>query len=134
MAVFGTPNREACVVQREVTNTPLQALTLWNDEQFLEAARMLAQRTLAEAGDDDARLSRMFRRCTGEVPNGQALAVLRETLQHFRARYAAAPDDAKKLLEQGEAALPEPYDPAELAAWMMVGSTVLSLDETIVRD
>jgi len=134
MATFGTPNREACVVRRDVTNTPLQALVLWNDEQFLEAARVLAQRTLAEAQGDDARLSLIFRRCTGRTPDEQAVLVLRQTLDYFRQRYTAAPQDAQSLLQQGEHPLPERYDPAELASWMMVSSAVLSLDETIVRD
>ena len=134
MQTFGAPNREACVVDRGLTNTPLQALVLWNDEQFLEAARVLAQRTTSEAKDDDARLSRMYQRATGEVPPEQAITILRDTLQHYRQRYAEAPDDAKTLLSQGEFPLPNPHEPAELAAWMMVANTILALDETIVRD
>ena len=134
LATFGTPNRESCTVQRGVTNTPLQTLVLWNDEQFLETARVLAQRTLKEAQDDDARLSLMYRRCTGRDTDAQALAILRQALTYFRQRYNESPRDASDLLEQGEAPLSKDHKPAELAAWMMVGSTLLSLDETIVKD
>jgi len=137
LATFGAPNREACVVQRGDTNTPLQMLVLWNDEQLLEAARVLAQRTLAEAEEDagdDAKLSRMMRRCTGHAADGAALGVLRDALDYYRQRYRDAPDDAAALLKQGEHPLPEDHDPAELAAWMMVGNALLSLDETIVKD
>jgi len=134
MATFNAPTREFCVVRRDVTNTPLQALTLWNDEQFLEAARALAQRTLSEPGSDDQRLSTIFRRCTGQPLNEKQLAILKETLEYYRQRYRQSPGNAAELLKQGEAPLPKEYDPAELASWMMVSSSVLSLDATIVRD
>jgi hypothetical protein len=134
MQIFNAPTREFCIVGRDTTNTPLQVLTLWNDEQFLEAARVLAQRTLAQANDDDKRLELIYRRCTGEVPNADELAVLQDVLAYYRERYREAQEDAKTLLTQGEYPLPETHDPAELASWMMVASTALSLDETIVRD
>ena len=134
MQIFNAPTREFCVVNRDVTNTPLQVLTLWNDEQFLEAARLLAQRTLAEAESDSDRLTLIYRRCTGDTPNADEIEVLRDALTYYRERYTASPEDAKALLGQGEYPLPEAHDPAELASWMMVASSVLSLDETIVRD
>lgn len=134
LATFGTSNREACVVQRDPTNTPLQALVLWNDEQFLEAARVLAQNTLARDESDDDRIALMFRRCTGDRPEPKQLAVLRNALAYYRQRYQQSPEDAKTLLAQGEHPLPAAYDASELAAWMMIASTILSLDETIVRD
>ena len=134
LQTFGAPNRESCVVVRGVTNTPLQALVLWNDEQFLEAARVLAQNTLAQAQADQDRLKLMHRRCTGEIPSADEMAVLQEALAYYRQRYAQSPDDAKDLLKQGEYPLPEQHDPSELAAWMMIGNTILSLDEAVVRD
>lgn len=134
LQTFGTPNREACVVNRGVTNTPLQTLVLWNDEQFLEAARALAQDAIEQNKDDDDRLAYMARRCTGDTADADQLSVLRDLLAYYRERYAANPDDAKALLKQGEHPLPKTHDPSELAAWMMVGNTLLSLDKTIVRD
>ena len=144
MATFDAPTREYCVVRRSVTNTPLQALVLWNDEQFLEAARVLAQRTcnevLPQGGDEDAaRIDRIFLRCTGRHVTAREQGILSDALASFRERYRASPTDADALLAIGEA----PQDPriqdgsldhSELAAWMLLANTILSLDETIVRD
>ncbi|MFG0317746.1 MAG: DUF1553 domain-containing protein [Planctomycetota bacterium JB042] len=136
MTTFDAPSRETCVVRRGVTNTPLQALVLWNDEQFVEAARALAQRTLAEAAGrtDDERVTAMFRRATGRTPTTAESTAIGRTLDAFRARFEGAPDDAAALLAVGEAPLPDGHDPAALAAWTLVANTILSLDETIVRD
>ena len=134
MQIFNAPTREFCVVSRDITNTPLQVLTIWNDQQYLEASRVLAQRTLAEAETDEDRLALIFRRCTGRTPNAQVLDILGDALSYYRERYTAAPDDAAALLTQGEYPLPETYHAPELAAWMMIASTAFSLDETIVRD
>jgi hypothetical protein len=134
LLTFDAPTREACVIRRPVTNTPLQALVLWNDVQYVEAARVLAQRTLDETGDDVARLRTMFRRCTGRTPDAEDLSQLREALAHFRTRYRAAPEDGARLLEVGEAPLPEGVAEDELAAWTVVASSVLSLHETITQD
>ena len=135
MTTFDAPTREFCVVERQVTNTPLQALTLWNDVQFVEAARALATRTLhGSAADDAGRITEMFRRATGRRPDARDHEVLLATLGDFRARYRSAPDDAAALLEPGELPRASDLDPAELAAWTLLANTVLCLDETIVRD
>ena len=97
MTTFDAPTREFCVVQRTPTNTPLQMLVLWNDMQFLEAARGLAERTLREAGPDRDRLTRIFRRCTGRHPSKHESDVLRRTLAAYVSRYRAAPQDAAAL-------------------------------------
>ncbi|MEM9346261.1 MAG: PSD1 and planctomycete cytochrome C domain-containing protein [Planctomycetota bacterium] len=134
MQIFNAPTREFCTVNRDTTNTPLQVLTLWNDEQFLEAARVLAQRTLADSQDDTKRLELIYRRCTGDTPNQTKIDVLQDVLSYYRERYTGSVEDAQALIGQGDYPLPESHNPAELASWMMVASTVLSLDETIVRD
>lgn len=134
MAAFDAPTREFCVIDRGTTNTPLQVLVLWNDEQYLEAARVLAARVIAERDGTDARLTRLVRLCNGDAPSRAKLAVLRDTLQAFLDRFAQTPDEAQALLGYGEAPLPDTYDPAELAAWTMIANAVFSLDETIVRD
>jgi hypothetical protein len=147
LMTFDAPTREFCNVRRSITNTPLQALVLWNDVQFVEAARALAQRTLAEvapspdgavggaaagARDDDGwRIARMFRRCTGRAPELAETARLRTALDFFARRYADAPEDAAKLLAAGEHPLPPDADPAQLAAWTLLANALLALDEVI---
>src|SRR6185436_16059994 len=84
LMTFDAPTREFCNIRRVSTNTPLQALVLWNDEQFVEAARALAARTLAEPGADDrARLARLFERCAVRAPEEPELAALTAALADF---------------------------------------------------
>ncbi|MFT7620394.1 MAG: hypothetical protein ACI97A_004051, partial [Planctomycetota bacterium] len=134
MTTFDAPSREFCVVNRNTTNTPLQALVLWNDIQFLEAARVFAQRTLSEAKTTGERLTLMFRRATGRKPNEHEASILNETLEAFLERFGKNESDAVSLLTQGSAPLPMKYEAPELASWMMIANTILSLDEVIVRD
>ena len=144
LLTFDAPTREFCIISRGITNTPLQALVLWNDEQFVEAARVLAQRVLAEpapqsVGDgttqdsEQWRLSQLFLRCTGRRPETAEQQRLTEALKAFQTRYQAAPEDAASLLEVGVTMLPEQADLPNLAAWTMLGNALLSLDETISR-
>jgi hypothetical protein len=134
MLAFDAPTREFCTLRRASTNTPLQALVLWNDEQFVEAARALAARTLAEPGDDGERLTRLFTRCAARAPEEGELAALARALGDLRARYGAAPDDARALVELGEAPVAPELEVGELAAWTLVASTVLGLDEVLTRN
>jgi len=133
MLTLDAPTREFCNIRRIATNTPLQALVLWNDEQFVEAARALATRTLGEASGDDERIVRAFRRVTAQQPDADELALLRAALADFRVRYQGAPEDAKALVEVGESPAPMGVDPAELAAWTVLCSSLLNLDVTICR-
>jgi hypothetical protein len=143
LLTFDAPTREFCTTSRGTTNTPLQALVLWNDEQFVEAARVLAQRTLMEAtvpilggveaseAEVRSRIRQMFRRCTGRVPEPSEIPLLEDALNAFQERYAAAPEDAAKLLAAGDSPLPDGIEPATLAAWTMLGNALMALDETI---
>jgi hypothetical protein len=136
MLTLDAPTRESCTIRRPTTNTPLQALVLWNDEQFVEAARELALRVLeadVSGADDQSRLTDLFRRCTGRRPDKGELDDLGAALGLFRARFREAPDDARGLLEAGERPVPDGIDRAELAAWTMIASSVLNLDSTICR-
>jgi hypothetical protein len=133
LLTFDAPTREFCTIRRSSTNTPLQALVLWNDEQFVEAARALASRTLAEAEQDGARLERLFRRCTARAPEPDELARLAQSLAAFRERYRTSPEDAALLLEVGETPPPAELDPSELAAWTLIASAILNLDATVTR-
>ncbi|MBX3323463.1 MAG: PSD1 domain-containing protein [Phycisphaeraceae bacterium] len=134
MLTFDAPTRESCVTRRIPTSTPLQALVLWNDEQFQEAYRVLAQRTLAEVDHDDARLTHLFRRCIGRAPEPRELTLLHDALEEYRARYRQAPDDAAGVIAAGQSSRPADADAAELAAWTMIASSVFNLYESTTQE
>jgi uncharacterized protein DUF1553/uncharacterized protein DUF1549/concanavalin A-like lectin/glucanase superfamily protein/cytochrome c len=134
LATFDAPDREKCTARRALTNTPLQALALLNDPAYVEAARALAQRTLTEARPDDKlRIARAFRLATAREPAGREVRVLRELLQRQRAAFARDGKAALALVSVGESPRDKRVDPSELAAWTMVTSAILNLDETITR-
>ncbi len=134
MATFDAPSREACTVRRTRTNTPMQALALMNDVQFVEAARHLAARVLREGGDTfEARLTHAYRLVTGRRPDAEEQAVCRTLYEQSLARYQQDADAAKKLVATGES---PPADdlPADVhAAWTVLGNLLLNLSETITR-
>ncbi len=135
MTTFDAPSREACVMRRERTNTPLQALLLLNDPQFVEAARSLASRTLEEAGPStEERVTRMFRLATGRTPKSIEVEVLSQTFRDLLDAYNDEPDAAAQLLEVGEVPVGSAVDPSVLAAWTMIANTLLNMDEVITRN
>jgi hypothetical protein len=134
MTTFDAPSREACQVRRERTNTPLQALLLLNEPQFIEAARGLAERTLREGGSaTDTRLTFIYRLVTARSPDAKDLAELRATLEDLTAHYASQPRAAKQLLATGETGPVQHDEPATLAAWTMIANVILNLDEAITK-
>ena len=134
MQVFDAPTRESCVTGRLATNTPLQALVLWNDPQFIECARVLASRVLGSPGTDAERLTELYRRCAGRRPDAKRLELLVSLLGQFRERYAAAPEDAQKLTTIGESMVPAGVQRPELAAWTMVANAVMATDAFVTKD
>jgi hypothetical protein len=140
MAIFDAPSREACTVRRARTNTPLQALALMNDKQYVEAARHFAQRILQEGGaSDESRLEWAFRTATGRRPRASETAVLLDLLQRQRAEFAGDPaaaaaflDSATTLLNPNHLQRDRSGDP-ELAAWTVLANLLLNLDEVITK-
>ena len=131
LMAFDAPTREFCTIRRASTNTPLQALVLWNDEQFVEASRVLAQRTLTENGSDHDRLVFMFRSCLARRPQAEELEVITSALVEFRERFSTKPEDAVELTTIGETPVSADLDPVELASWTMIANAMLNLHETI---
>ena len=133
MVNFDAPSREQSCSRRERSNTPLQALQLLNDVQHVEAARGLAARAMAAAGDAAGRLAFLCRTVLARRPSGEEAAILTELLEGRLAHYRATPEAARQLVATG-ATPPPAVDAAELAAWTMVANTVLNLDEAITRN
>jgi hypothetical protein len=147
MAVFDAPNRETCVVNRPMTTTPLQALVLLNDVQFVEASRAFAERILRRTGvspvrerepaDETADADRLrwaFTEATSRPPTDAELQVLKSALARERKRYAADESLAREYLAAGESPRDEKLPPAEHAAWAQVAALLLNLSETVTRN
>ena len=105
MDILNAPNREICVVRRERTNTPLQALVTLNDEQFIEAARHLAQRTLLEGGNDfEPRVQWLALRLLARSLRTEEVAILDRSLRGLLDHYRAHPEDAGQFAQHGRVA------------------------------
>ena len=135
LMTFDAPDRETCTVRRARTNTPLQALVLLNDPTYVEAARRFAERLMREGGErTDTRIIQAFRLATARAPKPAERALLRELFEANRAAYCDDPQAALKLLQVGESPRDESLDASELAAWTIVASTILNLDETVTKN
>jgi len=140
MLVFDAPNRETCVVERSRSNTPLQALVLMNDPQFVEAARVLAENLLAEnvvaeraeAGDAGL-VDGLFRRVLARPATAVERQAMLDLVADLRPRYERDTAAARALLRVGERPVDERISSAELAAWSVAASAVLNLDEAVTR-
>jgi len=134
MTTFDAPSREACIVRRERTNTPLQALLLMNDPQFVEAARHLAERILHEAGPSASdRVQWVFQQVTMRRPTDRELKDLLALQHDCQATYKKDLAAADKLIAVGESPPDRSLDPTELATWTMVANLILNLDEVITK-
>ena len=130
MEIFGAPTRESCTVRRERTDTPLQALVVMNDPQFVEAARALAQTALKSArGDLDGEIDFITTHLLGRPFDASERDITRKAYQDYLDHFAAHPDEAKKLLSVGESKPDEALGISQSAALTMVANQVMNLDE-----
>ncbi len=135
LMAFDAPSRETCVARRARTNTPLQALVLMNDEQYVEASRKLAERMLQDrTGGESEQLSYGFRLCTGRVPTESELSILTHIYQGHLEHYKQNPEAATKLLAIGQAPAVEGLDPVRHSAMTMMANLLLNLDESITKE
>jgi hypothetical protein len=130
LTTFDAPEANVCAVKRSTSNTPLQALTLLNDSVFLECARALGLRALAE--DPSLPVERAFRLAMGRRPSVEELEILQDLRIHLLEAFRADPDSALEFL--GEDTLPEGIDQAEVATLVATARAILNLDEFITRE
>jgi len=134
MTIFDAPTRDFCEVRRQKTNTPLQALALQNDIQVLEAARVLAQRTLHEKGDEDPNMvAELFQRILVRSPKEVEILTLNDYYNDAVKLYGNNLEDAKKLAALGEYEQID-VDPVKTAALMLTTQVIYNLDETITKE
>jgi hypothetical protein len=134
MLIFDAPSREVCTARRETTTTPLQALVLMNDPQFVEAARVLAERLLDQCGPDrDACILRAFRLATGRPPKPGEQAILRRLYQEQLDLFAANPATAEQYLKTGEHPRVQSLPVQEVAAVAVLANSLMNLDEFVTE-
>ena len=124
---FDGPTGESCLPKREVSNSPLQALTLLNDPMFVEVAQALSRAAIAAGGDDASRLREIARRVLSRAFNADETKALTAFVKLQRERLTAGDLDAAKLAGEGQG------DPLERATWMLVARAVMNLDEAVVK-
>ena len=134
MLVFDAPDRSTCFVQRQNTNTPLQALVLLNDPQFVEASRALAERIQREAPESvTAQIQRGFRLATGRTPSDQEVSLMENLYTQEKERFAARPADIDSLFSVGELVADASLDRTNTAALTMVTQLILNHDEAYTK-
>ncbi len=133
LETFNAPSREVCVVRRERTNTPLQALVTLNDPTFVEAARNLAADGLDVAANPTWIVNQMAEKVLFRKLSDAEQKIILQQHQQFEAHYQAHVDDAKKLIAVGESPVMDHHDPVQLAAWTMIGNQLMNLDEVLCK-
>jgi hypothetical protein len=132
MDAFDAPTRDTACTRRQRTDTPLQALVTMNDPQWVEASRALAQRLIEQGGKQpEQRIKYLSDLVLSHDPSPQMESVLQQSLSQMQQHYAADPAAARDLVAVGEKPRDPAISPPELAAWTMVVSEVLNLDETL---
>ncbi|MCM4150907.1 DUF1553 domain-containing protein [Arenibacter sp. N53] len=133
MSLFDAPTRDNCTVLRQQTNTPMQALVLMNDPQFVEAARVLSERVIRENSGKKDQIIHAHRLLTGKMPNDEVLALLIQLELDARENFSCNTDLVKELLAVGEYPVDSALPSLEVAAMTVVNNTLLSLGETIMK-
>jgi len=133
--LFDSAQRRVCELHPRRTNTPLQALTLLNDETFLEAARVLAEEAVrSRDGTEAGLLQRLTVRVLGRQLQGEELAVLQRELDRALSHYRSHPEDASRLIEAAHGTPASGEDLPVRAAHLVMASLLLNLDEAITRE
>jgi hypothetical protein len=126
LKIFDATNRVESISRRRSSNTPLQALLLMNDPQYVEAYRSLASDALRASPDEDAQLTRLYRHATRSTPRAEHLAVLREYYAEQRAAYSGNEAKIAAVLDVGVVPADPELDRATLAALTNVAALVMN--------
>lgn len=134
MTTFDATSRETCTARRERTATPLQALVLLNDPQFVEAARVLAENLVQQYPNDGViRLKTAFRLLTSREPTARELELVQRLYGDQKSLFDAAPDQAVALISLGDKPRRDSLPPAEVAATTVAIQMLMSFDECVTK-
>lgn len=132
--MFDAANRQTCRVRQTPTSTPLHALTTLNDPTWVEAARILSERSIKSSADLDLQLTYAFRRVLGRQMTSGDLTALRRAYERQAAIYRQDPEGAKALLAVGSTKRDESLDLTAHAALSGVCRLIFNLDEALTRE
>jgi hypothetical protein len=130
---FDSASRQVCTVKQPRTNTPLHALVTLNDVMFVEAARAIAERVLTKASPSQ-RVDLAFRLILARGPSAEEERIMQASVGRLHSEFLRKPMAALRLLAIGESRRDEALDPAEHAAYTVLCSTILNLDEALTRE
>ena len=131
LITFDCPDANQTCVNRNTSNTPIQALALLNNESFVEASLALAKKVVTEASSDKQRLEKAFEICLTRGASSDELGKLTRLLERSRAYYLNEPEAAKSVAgDKGSSTL----ENSELAAWTATLRVLINLDEFITRE
>ncbi|MEM8487086.1 MAG: DUF1553 domain-containing protein [Bacteroidota bacterium] len=134
MITFDATRRNMCVVRRQQTSTPMQALVLLNDPQYVEASRILAQRLLQSSDASlQSTITQAFRLLTSRPPTAVELDIMRQTYEEQLAEFSANQADATQLLQIGDTAWDRTLAPEKLAATTILVNTVMNFEAAIIN-
>lgn len=133
MLIFDIADRGVCTVQRKRSNTPLQALVLLNDPQFIEAARVLAEKIIQDKNEPSERLQVAFRMITGRIPDKDELDLLLEFYESELIKFKSKEEDALDFLSIGESTWEKELNPSEIAGLAIVINSTMNTNEGFTR-
>ena len=133
MSIFNAPSREDCIARRERTNTPLQALLMFNEIEYLKASRHLAQKALSQKSiSDSKRISDIYERILSHVPDEKENSILLKLAQELEKTYLENPKMADEMCKGLN--LKTAQEKAKLSAWTMLVSSLYNLDTTKTKE
>lgn len=132
LATFDATSRSSCVVRRQKTNTPLQALVTLNDPTFVEASKVMGEQ-MAKIGDVNKGIIYIYRKLTGRTPHAKEVALLAQLQRVSRAKFQQYPQKAKGILKAGQYVVDKKLDTSLIAANTVVANTILNSDATLTK-
>ncbi len=133
MNTFDAPDRSYCVVKRQKTSTPLQALALMNDPQFVEAARIIAERVMKKETENKDRITYEFRLLTSRGPTSKESELLHQFYEDTYEKFKANPAKVKGMLAEGAFPVDAHLDQTELAAHAVIINTLMNHDASVIK-
>jgi len=132
LSTFDATSRSYCVVRRQKTNTPLQALVTLNDPTFVEAMKVLGEK-MSRIADTRQAIAMAYRKLTGRLPSSMETDLLISMQKNEYQKFKRSPQKVTGLLGAGQTRIDQKADAALIAANALVASTILNSDATLTK-